>query len=207
MAFHFGKLAMIRFKYIFMKFTKTSILTILLIISAFILSFFVYKNISEVFNRYKKVKISSVNAQELEYSGFKKIELENLEFYVPFSWSKLNDENVYSDVIFGSELRINSTERTLGNVSAKGCNSLHDAKISQSTDLQLKKIQNKVVKLTDYKGCLMESEFKKDKEYTVKDFIIFRKEKIYTFTSAFQKKLTLESENSDKVFRSIYIKE
>lgn len=168
---------------------------------------FIINKITGSFDRYRKVE-STVNTQELEKQGFSKIESENISMYIPASWQKLDkNKERYSDVIFGSELNVVITDRTLGNMTNKLCKALAKQKVEASKETGITLLSNKVIKLGDYNGCLIESKFTKEKDFIARDFIIFRKDKIYTTTCIFQEKINTERQTSDTIFKSIVIKE
>jgi hypothetical protein len=178
------------------------ILAVLIIALASTVGFYVYKDV----NRYNRVK-STVDSRKLETAGYKKVDAVGIHIYVPVKWQKPDEsKNVYSDIAFGSDLQITDQKRELGHLTPKLCEAIAKEEVAGSEKVALQNTTQKVEKIGDYPGCLIESRFSAEtKEYSVRKFIIFRKETMFTVTHTFQNRSEIERENSDTMLKSISI--
>lgn len=184
----------------------------LLILSVLAGSLYFYFQIYLKRNPYPSV---SSQIDELRYkdNNFQKVDYENgnYSYYVPTDWI-LSDTslNTYSDILNGSNTYLHTYPNNLGILTPELCKQYSekikteftDSTIYSSAELKSHDVSTK----SNFQGCrLIFEETVNDTTYEIRQFYIFRKDRIYQLFIQIPKNLQTQQDIADLIEASITI--
>lgn len=193
---------------------KPIVVSVILIIILMILAGASYYYIKIYRNREIFPKVNpQIDDSNLESLGFQKISSEDRKYsyYIPNYWTKI-DQNAatYGDILNGSNSMMASYPNSIGVLNKEVCDNFGDEAYSKLKDNILYStstlIDKKITSTKNYSGCFMELEANiGGKDFKLRQFFIFQKNRIYQIFIQTRKDLESENEITKTILDSIYI--